>query len=89
VIFAFNDASQMLKHAFAITTHRSQGQEWDVVIMALAREHGIMLQRQLLYTAVTRARKKVILIGEWQAVSKAVATERVTTRYTRLSELLT
>lgn len=89
VIFAFNDASQMLKHAFAITTHRSQGQEWDVVIMALAREHGIMLQRQLLYTAVTRARKKVILIGEWQAVSKAVSTERVTTRYTRLSELLT
>ena len=85
VVFPFAMVSHMLKHAFAITTHRSQGQEWDVVIMALAREHHMMLQRQLLYTAVTRARKKVILVGEWQAVSKAVRTENVTKRYTLLA----
>ena len=56
----------------ATTIHKSQGQEYPVIIVPLLKEHYIMLRRNLLYTAVTRAKAKVILIGQKQAVFVAI-----------------
>ena len=63
-----------LKHPmrYCLTIHKSQGQEYPVIIVPLLKEHYIMLRRNLLYTAVTRAKAKVILIGQRQAVYIAI-----------------
>lgn len=58
--------------AYAITIHKSQGSEFPVVLVPLLRSMNIMLQRNLIYTAVTRAKKALILVGEWEAVRRAV-----------------
>ena len=57
------DALLELEHAWALTVHKSQGSEYSRVVLALVPGHYIMLQRNLLYTAVTRAREKVELVG--------------------------
>lgn len=57
--------------AYALTVHKSQGSEYKGVVVAINREHSFMLQRNLLYTAVTRAKAKVVLVGEPQAVNIA------------------
>ena len=72
--------------AYAITVHKSQGSEYQVVIMALVNSHAIMLQRNLLYTAVTRARRKVILVGTKRALERAVQNVRTSQRHTLLAE---
>ena len=61
-----------LRPAFAITVHRSQGSEFPVVVVPLTTQHHIMLQRNLFYTAVTRARKLVVLVGSTRALRRAV-----------------
>jgi exodeoxyribonuclease V alpha subunit len=61
-----------LQPAFAITVHRSQGSEYDVVVLPVVPQHHLMLQRNLLYTAVTRARKLLVLVGSARAVRRAV-----------------
>lgn len=80
--------------AYAITVHKSQGSEYHTVIMALVNSHSIMLQRNLFYTAVTRAKRKVILVGTKRAVQTAVQNQRTSRRFTLLiprlqGELLT
>lgn len=75
-------APTMLKLAYAVTVHKSQGEEFETVILPLVRGHGRMLQRNLFYTAITRARKKVWLLGEVDAVLKAVANAKVQQRNT-------
>lgn len=72
--------------AYAITVHKSQGSEYQVVIMALVNSHAIMLQRNLLYTAVTRAKRKVILVGTKRALERAVENVRTSQRHTLLAE---
>lgn len=79
------DAAQKLRLAYAITVHRCQGSEFDTVILPLVRPFGRMLQRNLLYTAITRARRKVWLLGEPSAVSKAIANDKVIHRQTGFS----
>lgn len=74
--------------AYASSVHKSQGSEYRVVIMPLSIGHYIMLQRNLLYTAVTRAREKVILIGSKKALTTAVQSSRTQKRYTLLAERL-
>ncbi len=73
-----------LIHAYCITTHRSQGSEYAIVVMPLMTQHYMMLQRNLLYTAITRAKKIVVLVGSRRAVYMAVQNNKVSDRYSGL-----
>ena len=73
--------------AYAVTVHKSQGSEYPCIVMPVTTSHYIMLQRNLLYTAITRASKLLILIGTKQAVAMAVNNNRVKGRYTSLFKL--
>ena len=77
-----------LQLAYCMTVHKSQGSEYPVVILPLVPGHHVMLQRTLLYTAVTRAKKLVILLGTKAALNTAVANDRTKKRYTLLAERL-
>ena len=79
------DASKMLKLAYAITAHKSQGEEFGTIIMPIVKSQGWMLQRNLFYTAVTRARSKVWLLGDPMAVQRAIENDKVIQRNTVLS----
>lgn len=74
--------------AYAMTVHKSQGSEFKVAIIANCKEHYIMLQRNLLYTGVTRARDKVIIVGTRQAIDIAVRTVKAIQRNTHLKQRL-
>lgn len=74
-----------LLHAYAISIHKSQGSEFPVVVIPILTQHYMMLQRNLLYTAVTRARKLVVLVGSRNAIATAVRNQRVRQRNTRLA----
>ena len=77
-----------LQLAYAMSVHKSQGSEYSRVVLALVPGHYIMLQRNLLYTAVTRAREKVVLVGTKAALQTAVANDRTRRRYSLLKERL-
>ena len=77
-----------LELAFAITIHKSQGSEFDCVILPIMTEYGIMLEKSLIYTALTRAKKLAVFIGQRHALMKAVKTINKAKRQTSLSELL-
>jgi exodeoxyribonuclease V alpha subunit len=74
--------------AYACTIHKSQGSEYPCVVIPLHSQHHIMLQRNLLYTALTRARKLAIVVGEGRAVAAAVGNYRTAARFTLLAERL-
>jgi len=80
--------SAILRLAYAITVHKSQGQEYDIIVMPVSLSFSHQLQRNLLYTAVTRARKKVILVGTRAALTRAVINERESARNTLFQERL-
>lgn len=86
VSMEYSDAARLLTLAYCTTIHKCQGQEYDYIIFPFVRNFGIQLQRNLLYTAITRAKKKVFVIGEWSAVMKAVRNEDNKHRNTRLAE---
>lgn len=75
--------------AYAMTVHKSQGSEYPVVLMPLVDSHFVMLRRTLLYTAVTRAKDRVVLVGTKRAFYTAVTDDRTDRRYTLLTERLT
>ena len=75
--------------AYAISIHKSQGSEYPVVIVPLLKAHFMMLQRNLLYTAITRGRKKVFLVGEPAAYAMAVRNSESKQRVTHLREKIT
>jgi len=77
-----------LTHAYAISVHRSQGSEYPVVVMPIITQHYLLLQRNLLYTAITRAEKLVVLVGSNKAIAIAVGNDKVSRRYTALAERL-
>jgi len=77
-----------LELAYAISIHKSQGSEFPVVVIPLLTQHYMMLQRNLLYTAITRARQKVVLVGSKKAIAMAVKNNKTAQRNTRLSEML-
>jgi exodeoxyribonuclease V alpha subunit len=87
VKYEFMEADQ-LSLAYAITIHKSQGSEFQAVIIPFLTQHYMMLQRNLLYTAITRAKKLLILIGTKKAVSLAVRNATKPPRYTLLKERL-
>jgi len=71
--------------AYATTVHKAQGSEYDVVVIPVTTQHYMMLQRNLLYTGVTRAKKAVVLVGTAKAIAMAVKNDRVTQRNTGLA----
>lgn len=77
-----------LVHAYAVSVHKSQGSEFPAVVIPLLPTHYMMLQRNLLYTAVTRAQKLVVLVGTPRAVAIAVRNDRAHQRYSGLAERL-
>lgn len=85
VYYAFNELDQII-HSYAITIHKSQGSEFDTVIMVLPQCMPRLLTRNLLYTGISRAKKKLIIIGSQIVVSKMIGTERQEKRNTNLKE---
>ena len=77
-----------LRLAYAMSVHKSQGSEYDVVIMPLVCSHYVMLQRNLFYTAITRAKQQVHLAGSRSAIATAVQNDRTRKRYSLLAERL-
>ena len=84
------DVSELdeLTLAYAVTIHKSQGSEYPIVVMPLTMSHFVMLQRNLLYTGVTRAKKILVLVGEKKAVYYAIRNETSSRRNTCLAERL-
>lgn len=74
--------------SYAMTIHKSQGSDFPVVIIPLLTSHFIMLQRNLIYTGLTRARKLCVLVGQKKALWMAIKNDQATQRNTRLSDLL-
>lgn len=80
-------AEEMLKLAYCLTIHKVQGSEYSIVIIPLIKAHGtLLLQRNLLYTAITRAKKKVVLIGQTSAIEQAISNDKIQKRNTLLAE---
>ena len=74
--------------AYAITIHKSQGSEFPVIVMPITMKHYVMLQRNLIYTGITRAKKICVLVGTTKALSYAVRNQTVSKRNTNLKERL-
>jgi len=74
--------------AYACTIHKSQGSEYPAVVIVLHHQHHVMLQRNLLYTAITRGRRLVVIVGSRRALARAVHNATVHTRHTLLAERL-
>ena len=85
--YEYSEADELI-HAYCISTHRSQGSEYPVVVMPVLTQHYMMLQRNLLYTAITRAKQMVVLVGSRKAVYMAVQNNKVAKRYSGLIERL-
>ena len=85
VIYDTGDLSELVL-AYAVTIHKSQGSEYPVVVIPLLTQHYMMLQRNLLYTALTRAKDLAVIVGTKKAVGIAVSNDKVEDRYTLLSE---
>jgi exodeoxyribonuclease V alpha subunit len=87
VSYAADDLDE-LTLAYAATVHKSQGSEYPAVIVPVHTQHYVMLQRSLLYTAVTRGKQLVVLIGSRKALRIAVGNAEVAARYSRLADRL-
>jgi exodeoxyribonuclease V alpha subunit len=75
-------------HAYAISVHKSQGSEMPVVVVPVHRCHTILLTRNLLYTAVSRASRALVLVGQREAIVHAVRRSEGVARFSRLSALI-
>ena len=87
VSYDFHELEELVL-AYAVTVHKSQGSEYPVVIIPLFTQHRMLLQRNLLYTAITRAKRFCVLVGQPQALDYAVKNDRVALRNTGLAERL-
>ncbi len=87
VAYDGNDLERLVL-AYAITIHKSQGSEYQRVIIPIVKQHYIMLNRNLIYTGITRAKDEVILVGEKAAMAMAVKNNRISERYSCLNSWL-
>ncbi len=78
-----------IKHGYAISVHKAQGSEFEIVIMPITKEYRIMLYKKLVYTAITRAKRSLILVGDPTSFSKAVYNVGNKERRTLLKDILT
>ncbi|HEY7067371.1 MAG TPA: AAA family ATPase [Chloroflexota bacterium] len=85
--YDFADLDELL-HAYALSVHRAQGSEYEAVVLALHTQHYVMLQRNLLYTAVSRARQLVVIVGSPRALAVAIQNDRRAVRYSGLAARL-
>ena len=87
VIYEYNDLDK-IAHAYATTIHKSQGSEYKIVIIPLTMSSYMMLQKNLIYTAITRGKEFVVIIGEKKALNIAIKSNKTKYRYTKLKEWL-
>ncbi len=87
VTYNFDELDEIVL-AYAISIHKSQGSEYPAVIIPLMTQHYMLLQRNLVYTGVTRGKKLVVLVGESKALSMAVKNNKTQKRFTRLCQRL-
>ena len=87
VAYDFSELDEIV-HAFAVSVHKAQGSEYPAVIFPVLTQHYILLQRNLIYTAVTRARRLAVLVGTRRALAIGVKSARTERRFTRLCERL-
>jgi len=87
VNYDYTEADQLVL-AYAVTVHKSQGSEFPVVVLPVVTAHYVMLQRNLLYTAITRAKKLCVLVGNRRAIGIAVRNNKVAQRYSALDRRL-
>ena len=85
--YEFSDLDELLP-AYAISVHKSQGNEYPAVIVPLLTQHYVLLQRNLLYTAITRGKQLVILVGSKKALAIAIRNNKTAARFSRLRERL-
>ena len=88
VTYDFSDLDEVVL-AYAISVHKSQGSEYPVVILPVTTQHYLLLQRNLIYTGISRAKKLVVLIGTKKALAIAVKNNKPQLRFTYLSKRLT
>jgi exodeoxyribonuclease V alpha subunit len=74
--------------AYAVTVHKAQGSEFPCVVLPVLTQHFVMLQRNLLYTAITRAEKVCVLVGNKKAIAIAVSNNTVAERWSGLARRL-
>ena len=84
VTYDWGEADELV-HAFAVSVHKSQGSEYPAVVIPMLTQHYLMLQRNLLYTGITRARRLVVLVGTRRAIGIAVRNDKVRERHSGLS----
>ncbi len=87
VPYDYSDLDEVVL-AYAVSVHKSQGSEYPVVILPVTTQHYLLLQRNLIYTGITRAKKRVVLIGTKKALALAIRNNKPQRRYTLLSERL-
>lgn len=87
VTYDWSEADELIL-AYAVTVHKSQGSEFPVVVMPVLTQHYVMLQRNLLYTGVTRAKQLCVLVGSKKAIAIAVKNNKVAERWSGLAERL-
>jgi len=87
VAYEFSELDDIVL-AYAVSVHKSQGSEYPCVIIPLLTQHYVLLQRNLIYTAVTRGKRMVILVGSKKAVAIAVKNDKTQKRYTGLQDRL-
>ncbi len=85
--YEFSELDELV-HAYAVSVHKSQGSEYRAVVVPVLTQHYMMLQRNLLYTAVTRARELVVLVGSRRAIAIAIRNNQIAERHTALDARL-
>jgi exodeoxyribonuclease V alpha subunit len=87
VAYDYSDLDELI-HAYAVSVHKSQGSEYPAVVMPILTQHYMLLQRNLLYTGVTRGKRLVVIIGTKKALAIAIRNNKTVQRYTLLRERL-
>ncbi len=85
IIYDYSELNELV-HAYAVSIHKSQGSEYKAVVIPILTQHYILLQRNLLYTGVTRGKKLVVIVGTRKAMAIAVKNNKTQKRYTLLNE---
>ena len=84
IAYDFSELDELI-HAYAVSIHKSQGSEYPAVVIPILTQHYILLQRNLLYTGVTRGKKLVVIVGTKKALAIAIRNNKTERRFTLLS----
>jgi exodeoxyribonuclease V alpha subunit len=87
IVYDYSDLDELV-HAYAVSVHKSQGSEYPAVVIPILTQHYVLLQRNLLYTGVTRGKKLVVIVGTKKAMAIAVKNNKTEKRYTLLKQRL-